>query len=140
MEIAYEGENYNQYSVPILLNGEEYNLMVIYDFEAEEYFIEGARKPLNESGAADKNLRYLVEGDEIQTIHYAAALSSEDAELTAVPIDTIVVTPQTAFAEAELGDGLFIMMYAMRDSQGNVAYSAPVTFESSGGEIITRVE
>jgi hypothetical protein len=140
MEIAYEGENYNQYSVPILLNGEDYNLMVIYDFETGEYYIEGARKPLDESGAADKNLRYLVEGDEIQTVHYATAISSSGDELTAVPIDTITVTPETVFAETELGDGLFIMMYIMQDSQGNVAYSAAVTFESSGGEILTSVE
>ncbi len=140
MEIAYEGENYNQYSVPILLNDEEYNLTVIYDFETEKYSIEGARKPLDESGAADKNLRYLVEGDRIQTIHYVKTISGDDDELTAVPIDTITVTPQTAFAEIELGDGLFIMMYTMRDSQGNVAYSVPITFESADGEIYTSVE
>ena len=139
MEIAYEGDGYNQYSVPILLNGEEYNLMVIYDFETAQYYIEGARKPLDESGAADKNLRYLVEGDEIQTIHYATAISSDDAELTAVAIDTIKVTLETTFAETELGDGLFIMMYAMHDSQGNVAYSATATFEIAGGEIQTSV-
>ncbi len=140
MEIAYEGETYNRYSVPILLNGEEYNLMVVYDFEAEEYFIEGARKPIDESGAADKNLLYLVEGDEIQTIHYASSISSDDPELIAVPIDTIIVTSETAFAETELGDGFFIMMYVMQDSQGNVAYSLPATFESVGGEIYTSID
>ena len=140
MEIAYQGGSYNQYSVPILLNGEEYNLMVIYDFETEQFAIEGARKPLDESGAADKNLRYLVEGDEIQTIHYVKTISGDDDELTAVPIDTITVTTQTAFAETELGDGFFIMMYVMRDSQNNVAYSVPITFESVDGQIFTSVE
>mgnify|MGYP000881557707 CR=1 FL=1 len=139
MEIVYEGDGYNQYSVPVLLNGEEYNLMVIYDFETEQYLIEGARKPLDESGAADKNLRYLVEGDVIQTIHYATTISGDGDELTAVPIDTIKVTSETSFAETELGDGFFIMMYAMRDSQGNVVYSAPVTFESKEGQIFTSV-
>lgn len=138
MEIAYEGEDYNLYSIPILLNGEDYNLLVIYDFTTGEYSIAGARRPLDESGAADKNLRYLVEGDEIQTIHFAAAISGE-GELTAVPIDTIKVAPETAFAETELGDGIFIMMYVMQDSQRNVATSAAVTFESSGGEITTSV-
>lgn len=32
MELSYEGDDYNLYSVPILLNGEEYNLQVAYDF------------------------------------------------------------------------------------------------------------
>ncbi len=140
MEIAFEGDGYNQYSVPILLNGEEYNLMVIYDFETGEYYIDGARKPLDESGAADKNLRYLVEGDEIQTIHYATSISGESDDLTAVPIDTIIVKPEISFAEIELGDGFFIMMYSMVDGQGNRVYSVPVTFESVGGEIYTSVE
>lgn len=140
MEIAYEGEDYNIYSIPILLNGEDYNLSVVYDFTAEEYTIEGARKSSDESGAADKNLRYLVEGDEIQTIHYANILSEENDELTPVPIDTIIVTPETAFAEIELGDGLFIMIFEMKDAQGNVAYSVPITFETIDGEIFTSVD
>lgn len=139
MEIAYEGDSYNQYSVPILLNGEEYNLMVIYDFETEQYYIEGARKPLDESGAADKNLRYLVEGDQIQTVHYAMTISGDDDQLTAVPIDTIVVTPEITFAETELGDGFFIMQYVMQDSQGNTVNSGTATFESADGEIFTTV-
>ncbi|MEG1190131.1 MAG: clostripain-related cysteine peptidase, partial [Oscillospiraceae bacterium] len=105
MEIAYEGEDYNIYSVPILLNDEEYNLSVVYDFTSEEFYIEGARKAIDESGAADKNLRILVEGDKIQTIHYATAISSESDELTAVPVDTITVTADTAFSEMDMGDG-----------------------------------
>lgn len=140
MEIAYEGDDYNQYSVPILLNGEEYNLMVVYDFNIEEFSIEGARKALDESGAADKKLRHLVEGDEIQTIHYAGSISSDDDELEAVPIDTIIVTPEIIFDEIDLGDGLFIMMYIMEDSQSNVAYSAAFTFEIIDGEIYTSVD
>ncbi|MEG1242901.1 MAG: clostripain-related cysteine peptidase, partial [Oscillospiraceae bacterium] len=108
MEIAYEGEDYNIYSVPILLNDEEYNLSVVYDFTSEEFYIEGARKAIDESGAADKNLRILVEGDKIQTIHYATAISSESDELTAVPVDTITVTADTAFSEMDMGDGTFV--------------------------------
>lgn len=140
MEIAYEGEDYNIYSIPILLNDEEYNLSVVYDFTAQEYSIEGARKSSAESGAADKNLRRLAEGDAIQTIHYAMVLSEESEELTPVPIDTLIVTPETAFADIELGDGLFIMIYEMKDSQGNTAYAVPVTFETIDGEIFTSVE
>ncbi len=140
MELAYMDEDYNQYSVPILLNGEKYNLKVIYDFNTEEFSIEGARKPLDHSGAADKNLRYLVEGDEIQTIHYGSTLSGDEEELMEIPIDTIIVTPNLVFEEVELGDGMFMMMYMMEDSQGNVAYSLPFDFELIDGEIYTSVD
>lgn len=140
MEIEYECESYNRYSIPILLNEEEYNLLVIYDFENEEFYIEGARKPVDEYGAADKNLRCLENGDIITTIHYGASLSEDIQELTAVPVDTVTVTEDTVFSETELGDGLFIMMYAMKDSQGNVVYSQAATFEALDGEIITTVD
>jgi hypothetical protein len=139
MEIAFEGDDYNLYSVPILLNGEEYNLNVIYDFGKEAYEIQGARKPIDENGMADKNLRYLVEGDIITTIHYGSAISSESDELLPVEVDTITVTPETSFAEIELGDGLFLQIFEMRDMQGNVAYSDVVTFETINGEIATYV-
>ena len=47
MELSFEGEDYNLYSVPILLNGEAYNLQVAYDFTAEEWSILGASQGLD---------------------------------------------------------------------------------------------
>ena len=140
VEISYMGDDYTQYSVPILLNDEAYNLMVVYDFNEEEFYIEGARKPLGDSGAADKKMRQLKEGDEIQTIHYATTISGDDDELTEITIDTITVTSETAFDEIDLGDGMFLMMYMMEDYQGNVVSSMPITFESKDGEIYTGVD
>lgn len=139
MEISYEGDNYNLYTVPILLNGEEYNLNVVYNYDEEAYTIQGARKPLDENGMADKNLRYLVEGDVITTIHYASSLSEETDELTAIEIDEITVTSDLAFAEADMGDGTFMMMYKMQDMQGNTVYSDVIMFEVLNGEITTTV-
>lgn len=46
---------------------------------------------------------------------------------------TLLRCPKTVITETELGDGLFIMMYIMRDILGNVADSVAVTFESAGG-------
>ncbi len=139
MEISYEGEGYNLYSVPILLNGEEYNLSVVYDFEKEEYEIQGARKPIDESGMVDKNLRYLVEGDVITTIHYFMSISGEDDELAPVEVDQITVSSDTSFEEIELGDGVFMQMFEMQDMQGYSAYSDVIMFEILDGEITTTV-
>lgn len=36
MEIVYEGDDYNLYSVPVKLNGEDYHLRVVYDYSAED--------------------------------------------------------------------------------------------------------
>lgn len=139
MELSYEGEDYNLYSVPVLLNGEEYNLQVAYDFAAEEWAILGAQQAIDESGMADKELVLLKPGDEITTIHYAAPISSDSGELEAVTVDTFNVTEETSFSETTLGDGMYILLFEMRDGMGNTSYSNTVVFEYTGGEIYTSV-
>jgi hypothetical protein len=139
MELSYEGEDYNLYAVPVLINGEDYNLIVIYDYETATYTIQGARKPVNESGMADKNLYYLVEGDVITTIHYAMSISGEGEELTPVEVDEILWDNNMTFEEIELGDGVFMQMFEMRDMQGYSAYSDVIMFETVDGVITTTV-
>ena len=138
MELSFEGDDYNLYSVPVLLNGEEYNLQVAYDFNTDKWDILGARQGIDENGMADKELRILQEGDELTTIWYMASASGED-EFEPYAAETITVTADTAFAEAELPDGSYSMVYEMWDAMGNYAYSDMVTFTSANGEITTTV-
>ncbi len=138
MELSYEGENYNLYSVPILLNGEEYNLQVAYDFNTELWSVLGARQGIDESGMADKELRLLQEGDELTTVWYMASASGDD-EFEPYTAATITVTTDTAFGEITLPDGGYSMVYEMWDAMGNYAYSDAVTFDCANGEIITTV-
>lgn len=39
-------EDYNLYAVPVLLNGDSYNLQVVYDFNTEEWSILGPVRAL----------------------------------------------------------------------------------------------
>ena len=139
MELTYEGDGYNLYSVPILLNGEEYNLSVVYDFGKAEYEIQGARKPIDESGMADKNMRTLVEGDVISTIHYVTSISGDSNELTPYVVDEFTVGSDTSFAEVSLGDGMFMQVFEMRDMRGNSVYSDVAEFDIANGVITTTV-
>ena len=139
MELSYEGEGYNLYAVPVTINGEEYNLSVVYDFTTGKYQIQGARRPVDESGMADKNLYALIEGDVIKTIHYAMSISDQGGELTPVEVDEIIWDNNMTFEEIELGDGVFMQMFEMRDMQGYTAYSDVIMFESANGEITTTV-
>lgn len=138
MELSFEGEDYNLYSVPILLNGEEYNLQVAYDFATEEWNILGAVKGLEVSGMASKVRRILKEGDVITTIWQATSFSgNEDFEM--YTIDEFEVTEDTYFAETELFDGMYAMVFDMRDVAGNFVQSDAVIFECVDGEIYTTV-
>lgn len=138
MELSYESEDYNLYAVPVLLNGEEYNLQVAYDFTTEEWSVLGARQGIDDSGMADKELRLLQEGDEITTIWYMASASGDD-EFEPYTAATITVTADTAFGEMDLPDGSYSMVYEMRDAMDNYAYSDPVTFDCADGETYTTV-
>lgn len=138
MELSFEGEDYNLYSVPILLNGEAYNLQVAYDFTAEEWSILGASQGLDESGMASKEMRLLEEGDVINTIWKIASYSGED-DFEMYTADELTVTADTAFGEAPLFDGRYSMVFEMWDAAGNYAYSDAVTFDCADGKITTTV-
>ena len=131
MEVSYEGEDYTSYSVPILLNGKEYNLKVIYDYNDEKFYILGARKGLSDSGMADKNLVQLKPGDEISTIHYASSISGDD-DLQAVAVDTFTVSENTEFTEVNMGDGVYLMMFELVDAKNSSIYSEVVQFVVDG--------
>lgn len=138
MELSYESEDYNLYAIPVLLNGEEYNLQIVYDFTTEEWSVLGARQGIDDSGMADKELRLLQEGDEITTIWYMASATG-DAEFEPYTAATITVTADTAFGEMELPDGSYSMVYEMRDAMDHYAYSDPVTFDCADGEVYSTV-
>ena len=138
MELSFEGDDYNLYSVPILLNDEAYNLQVAYDFSTEEWSILGASQGLDESGMASKELRLLAEGDVITTIWKAATFTGDD-DFEMYAAEELTVTANTAFGEAPLFDGSYSMVFEMWDAAGNYACSDAVTFDCAGGEISTTV-
>ena len=139
MELSYEGDDYNLYSVPILLNDEEYNLQVAYNFTDEAWSILGAAKGLDaDSGMASKELRLLEAGDKITTIWMAASYSGDD-DFEMYTAEELTVTDSTSFGEAELPDGSYAMVFEMWDAMGNDACSDAVTFDCENGEIWTTV-
>lgn len=138
MELTFDGNDYNLYAVPVLLNGEAYNLQVAYDFSDESWSILGASKGLDASGMASKELRLLKSGDKLTTLWKLTDLRS-DADFEFYQAEELTVTANTSFGEAPLFDGLYAMVYEMQDAVGNCAYSDSVNFSCTNGEIITTV-
>lgn len=127
------------YSILILLNGEEYNLQVAYDFSDETWSILGAAPGLDdESGMAAKELRLLEEGDIINTIWQLGSFSGDD-DFEMYIAEELTVTADTSFGEAPLIDGQYAMVFEMWDAAGSYAYSDAVIFDCADGEIFTTV-
>ena len=138
MELAFEGDDYNLYSVPILLNGEQYNLKTAYSFANESWYILGAWQGIGDDGMADKQLRQLEVGDEITTIWMSSAYPI-DGQTEMITSESFVVTETTSFGEADLFNGTYLMVFIMNDSLGNTAYSDVIQFDCEDGEIYTTV-
>ena len=135
MELSYASDDYNIYSVPVLLNGEDTILQVAYDFIEETWSILGARRSLSEEGMADKNLRQLENGDEITILWYAMDLTREDSELEEYEIETVIVDENLEFSYDLLFDGIFGIIYELNDLQGNTATSQVAFFELEGEDV-----
>ena len=134
MNIIYEDDYYNVYAVPILLNGELYNLRVAYDFRSETYSILGARRGMDTSGMPDKNLVPLYVGDEISTVYYASSFTGDDG-FELYKMETFTVNRNTRFYESDLGDGEFILIFELLDAKNNSVWSDPVFIEVHGDDM-----
>ena len=126
-EVVYQGDDYTIYSVPVLLNGEQCNLRVVYDEEKEEYTVLGARKGLTDNGMADKNLIKLKAGDALVLLYQERALLA-GGDFVYKLGETICVTEETMFYEAPLPPGEYGMMFKMFDACGNSALSEVLNF------------
>lgn len=139
MEITDVGSYYNIYNVPILLNDENYNLRVVYDFNLEKYQILGARRAIDEdSGMADKALVQLQDGDRVTTLHYAASAFGDDS-LQEYPVETMVIQGEPRFTEEWLGDGDFAYMFEMVGPRDETYLSQMAVFSLEGEKIYTQL-
>ena len=95
MAVTFSTSEYNIYTVPIKLNGEERTLEISYNYKEKKYSLLGARKKM-ERGIASKNVRYIEEGDEVTPLFlvYAPKENSDEIfEITEGEPFTISGTP-----------------------------------------------
>ena len=110
---------------------------MVYDYNDASYNILGARKGLDETGMADKNLVQLQPGDVITTIHYAATVSGDD-DFETYESDTFTVTENTSFEEEWMGDGMYVMLFELEDISGDTIWSDPILFTIEDGDIYSE--
>ena len=138
IELTEEGDDYNLYSIPIKLNGEECILQVSYNYNDETYHILGAYRELEESDMSDQELIPLREGDMVTTIHFAKPVSdNDDDELAAVEAETFQIGSHPAVEDEELGDGTYGYIFEFLAPTGESALSEIAVFNIEGGNITT---
>ena len=139
IEITYEADDYNLYSVPIKLNGQECNLQVVYTFKDKSYHILGARRGLAADGIANRELIQLKAGDTVTTLHYAMTISGDDENLRQFDADTFTLGEQPRIDDEEMGDGTYGYCFEFVDPQNKSALSRIVNYTIQNGQITTTV-
>jgi len=127
-EVVYQGKDYTIYSVPVVLNGEQCNLRVVYDRLKEDYTVLGARRGLSDEGMADKNLIKLKAGDSLTFVYQERALDGSGGFVYSMG-ETITVDDETMFYETPLPPGEYGMMFKIFDARNNSALSEVLRFD-----------
>ena len=128
-EVICQEEGYTTYSVPVLLNGEQCNLRVVYDKEEEYYTVLGARKGLTDDGMADKNMIKLKAGDEL-TLMYQERLLQGNGNFHYRTGPVVIVTENTMFYETPLPPGDYGMMFKIFDMGNQSVFSEVLQFSA----------
>ena len=126
-EVVCQADGYTIYSVPVLLNGEQCNLRVVYDETKQDYTLLGARKGLTPEGMPDKNLIKLRQGDILTFLYQQRALDQTGGFRYALG-ETITVTAQTMFYETPLPPGEYGLMFKLFDAKGQSVLSEVLHF------------
>ena len=139
IEITAMEDDYNLYSIPIKLNGEECNLIVSYQFKNQKYKILGARQGMDSHGMADRNLRKLKKGDKVTTIHYAMTISGNDEDFQPTEGETFTIGDKPQVKDENLADGTYGYLFEFISPNGDSALSKLVEFALKKGKITTTV-
>ncbi|MDO5110844.1 MAG: clostripain-related cysteine peptidase [Clostridia bacterium] len=126
-------DDYNLYSIPINLNGEQMNLRARYNWATESYQVLGAVAGAGDNGFSARKERMLKDGDVIQVL--MTGQNWESGEESVYSVGEFTVSGSVTLEETPLTDGDYLYQYEMDDVLGDTYYSAEVIMECKDGEI-----
>ena len=137
IEVTAVQDDYNLYSIPILLNGERVNLEAAYQYSTNSYKILGARR-LSSNGMADKNLIKLKAGDTITTLHYGMTISGDDSDFTEAEVITFTFTKDSNLEDERIGNGEYLYCFEFVTPNNESASSQFINFSVDDSGITTN--
>ena len=141
LDITYEGDDYNLYSVPVTVNGKNMDMSVSYNYKTESYKILGLSDSVDTSASnvsANRVTTKLKSGDKITFIGYI--FDNDTEEWNEKELDTFTYSEDMSITEEDLGDGQFAIMFITTDVAGNEVYSQYGYIDYYDGEISSYTE
>ena len=135
-ELIEQNDDYNLYTIPVKLNGEEMFIKAVYDYNTEDYRILGVYDGMDdETGQSGRDVKKLKAGDKITFLFGVFDLESDDDDVDFVELGEITWSDDMVMKDEDLGDGDFFYMYCLEDVFGNELTGDPVYIEIKDGEI-----
>ena len=135
-ELIEQNDDYNLYTIPVKLNGEEMFIKAVYDYNTEDYRILGVYDGMDdETGQSGRDVKKLKAGDKITFLFGVFDLESDDDDVDFVELGEITWSDDMVMTDEDLGDGDFFYMYCLEDVFGNELTGDPVYIEIKDGEI-----
>ena len=132
-----ETTDYNLYSIPCLLNGEQTNLRAAYIWDSDDtghFEIYGAWAGLDDdTGMSARDIVKLRDGDEVTLLFDGTNWDS--GKTTTYAMGSFTVKGDVTMVESDLFDGEYLYQYEITDVFGQKLYSATVILEVKNGEI-----
>lgn len=125
-------------TVPAEVNGEDANMMYIYDIEYESLEFLGYWPGLEDTGA-QKELLGLSQGDIVNTLMLEYDPEVEDFIYTLDGVD-IVVDDEFGLYYLTLPEGEYYATFLAQDAAGNWGISESILVESSGSDTYTEAD
>ena len=134
LELVSEEDDYNIYSIPVILNGKETNLRAVYDYNEEKYSILGAYDGIDDNGMSSRDIYKLKDGDKIT---FLFTFSDGEGNETNVEMGEITYNSSMNLTESELFDGYYLYKFVATDVFGAEHYSDVVMMEYKDGELFS---
>lgn len=141
LDLTYEGDDYNLYSVPVTVNDKDMDMSISYDYKTDSFKILG----LSDSVDTDASNVYATKsdimpkaGDKFTLIGYSYDYDNED--WVEIELDSFTYEDGMTITEEDLGDGQFAIMFITTDVAGNEVFSEYGYIDYYDGEISTYTE
>lgn len=132
-----KAEEYDLFSIPVMLNGEEVSLRAAYSWEEENFRVLGVWPGIDENtGMGGQNLEKLQDGDVIEPLFYAYSFGSGQEQL--YTMGKLTVNGALPLAYEDIGDGEYLFQYEVTTVFGEVLYSEPAIIQIENGEVSVR--
>lgn len=129
-----ETDDYNIYTIPARVNGNETNIRAVYTFEDEAFTVMGTYSGVDEeTGASARDIQPLQDGDEV--IFTFITLDENQEQTDPYESSPVTWSDDVVMEDLDLFDGDYYYMISVYDFFGNEYQGDPIQMTVEDGEI-----